>query len=295
MIEVLNFGAGVQSTTLLLMSLDGVLPKLDNVIFADTQWEPAAVYRHLEWCKKIAASKGLEISVRTAGNLREDLLEFWGPRRKSADGKRYASIPAYIRNPDGSRGIVRRQCTSEYKIDVIDRFIRREVIGLAPRQRWPKDRVVRQWIGISCDEFQRMKKTTSANRVLWHPLIEAEELQRTPPGTLRGITRGFTRKDCLRWLSDHGYPEPPRSACIGCPFRRNKEWLRLTRDEFADACEVDRLIRERGWGSAVNDAGELRGQPYLHDSLVPLSEADLGGTNTEWNDWDNECDGVCGV
>lgn len=297
MLEVLNFGAGVQSTTLLLMSLDGVLPKLDHVVFADTQWEPAAVYRHLEWCKEIAASRGLEISVRTAGNLREDLLEFWGPRGKSADGKRYASIPAYVRNPDGSRGIVRRQCTSEYKIDVIERFIRREVLGLAKGQRWPKGRAVRQWIGISCDEINRMKKSRNPLNPFWHPLIEADVLKKIPKGQLPGINRkrGYTRQDCLSWLQQHGYPEPPRSACIGCPFRRNAEWRKLTPAEFADACEVDRLIRERGKDKAVNEAGELRGQPYLHDSLVPLSAANLGGKNTEWNDWDNECDGVCGV
>ena len=46
--HVLSFGAGVQSTTLLLLSCDGLLPRLDHVIFADTQWEPQAVYRHLD-------------------------------------------------------------------------------------------------------------------------------------------------------------------------------------------------------------------------------------------------------
>ena len=47
-ISVLSFGAGVQSTTLLMMSLAGELPPLDAVVFADTGWEPRAVYAHLE-------------------------------------------------------------------------------------------------------------------------------------------------------------------------------------------------------------------------------------------------------
>ena len=47
-LRLLSLGAGVQSTTLLLMSLCGELPKLDAAIFADTGWEPARVYEHLE-------------------------------------------------------------------------------------------------------------------------------------------------------------------------------------------------------------------------------------------------------
>ena len=51
-LEILSLGAGVQRSTLLLMSLYGVLPKLDYVIFADTGWEPTAVYLHLEKLEK---------------------------------------------------------------------------------------------------------------------------------------------------------------------------------------------------------------------------------------------------
>ena len=47
--HILNLGAGVQSTALYLMSLDGEVQKFDAAIFADTQEEPEDVYRHLEW------------------------------------------------------------------------------------------------------------------------------------------------------------------------------------------------------------------------------------------------------
>ena len=50
-LNVLSLGAGVQSSTLLLMSLNGDMPPLDYVIFADTGWEPRAVYDHLEKLK----------------------------------------------------------------------------------------------------------------------------------------------------------------------------------------------------------------------------------------------------
>ena len=44
MLRVLSLGAGVQSTTLLLMSELGELPLLDAAIFADTQSEPSVAF-----------------------------------------------------------------------------------------------------------------------------------------------------------------------------------------------------------------------------------------------------------
>ncbi len=44
-LRVLRLGAGVQSTTLALMTAHGVVgPMPDCAIFADTGWEPASVY-----------------------------------------------------------------------------------------------------------------------------------------------------------------------------------------------------------------------------------------------------------
>ena len=48
----LNLGAGVQSTALFLMSIDGdepLVPRYDAAIFADVQEEPDDVYKHLDW------------------------------------------------------------------------------------------------------------------------------------------------------------------------------------------------------------------------------------------------------
>ncbi|KKL83956.1 hypothetical protein LCGC14_1969500, partial [marine sediment metagenome] len=40
--KILSLGAGVQSTTILYMSMYGELEKPDYIIFADTGWEPKA-------------------------------------------------------------------------------------------------------------------------------------------------------------------------------------------------------------------------------------------------------------
>lgn len=292
--EVLSFGAGVQSTTLLLMSCVGELPQLDHVVFADPQWEPAAVYRHLEWCQRFAERHGITIEVRTAGDLRADLVDFWG-QRKSADGKRHASIPAFIKNPDGSRGMVRRQCTGTYKIDVVERFIRETVLQLRPRQRWPQVPTVRQWIGISNDERQRMRVSPKAALLLWYPLVEFIRVRKAS----RLFPTGMDRADCLEWIDRHGFPRPPRSACKGCPFRSDAEWAAMKRDDpdsFADAVATDHAIRAADRsriGETVD--GTLVGEPYLHSSLVPLDLVAFDGSTEEGRaGMQQECVGMCG-
>ena len=54
--NILNLGAGVQSTAVYLLACDVKLwgPNLlDFAIFADTGEEPEAVYKHLAWLKSI--------------------------------------------------------------------------------------------------------------------------------------------------------------------------------------------------------------------------------------------------
>src|SRR4051812_19350900 len=122
-VHVLNLGAGVQSTALYLLAREGQL-HFDYAVFADTQDEPAAVYRHLEWLQSIG---GPPILIRTAGRLGDDLIA-----GRNTSGGRFASIPAFVaenhetRNPGPAKeGIIRRQCTREYKIEVVETTIRR--------------------------------------------------------------------------------------------------------------------------------------------------------------------------
>jgi hypothetical protein len=61
--RVLSLGAGVQSSVLLLMSCRGVLPRLDHAVFADTGWEPAGVYAHLDWLRGEAEAAGIPLHV----------------------------------------------------------------------------------------------------------------------------------------------------------------------------------------------------------------------------------------
>lgn len=119
------------------------------------------------------------------------------------------------------------------------------------------------------------------------PSREAWQINRFPL-----IERRMTRRECLEWLSRHGYPRPPKSACIGCPFHSNAAW-RAMRDTdtaaWVDAVEVDRALRSGLRG--------IRGQVFLHRSAVPLEDADLStaADHGQLDLWPNECDGMCGL
>lgn len=85
-LRLLSLGAGVQSTTLALLSAAGDLPKLDGAIFADPGWEPAAVYTHLDRLEQeILQPAGIPLYRVNNGNLRQDVL----------NPNKMRSIPAY--------------------------------------------------------------------------------------------------------------------------------------------------------------------------------------------------------
>ncbi len=269
-LRVLSLGAGVQSTTLALMAAQGEIgPMPDCAIFADTGWEPKAVYNHLAW---LMSSNVLPFPVHIVrnGDIRADLLT-------AGAGGRWASIPAFTSTITRGRvkiGMIRRQCTKDYKIVRIRRQVR-ALAGLT-RRRSPDHPVVEQWIGISLDEAVRMKPSFEAWQVNRWPLIE----------------RRMTRRDCLRWLERHDYPTPPKSSCIGCPFHSDALWRQMRDDDpaaWSDAVAIDRAIRTGLRG--------LRGEAFLHRSAAPLDEADLTTLQDhgQLDLFTNECEGMCGV
>lgn len=275
--RILSLGAGVQSSTLLLMSCRGEIDKLDAAVFADTQWEPADVYRHLEWLEGEAKAAGIPVHRVTAGNLRDHAVN--GKPKKTKEGTHFVSLPIFTEAADGSRGIVTtRQCTRDYKIrPQVRKF--REIAGLRKGQRCPKSPVIEQWFGISIDEPMRVRSSRDAWIEFRYPLVY--ELR-------------FTRQRCLEWLAAN-YPgrHIPRSACIGCPFHSDQEWQRIKADPvaWADAVDADRRIRREARGQRTSLG-------FLHRSFKPLEDADLRSADDRAGQsklWNHECEGMCGV
>jgi len=79
----LSFGAGVQSSVMLMMAIRGEIERPDHVLFADTCFDPAAVYRHVEWAQKQCAKSDLPFHVvKAKQDLRESFAVFEAGGRK---------------------------------------------------------------------------------------------------------------------------------------------------------------------------------------------------------------------
>lgn len=246
-----------------LMAAAGeITPMPDAAIFADTQAEPASVYKWLDW---LETQLPFPVYRVTKGSLATTAITV----RTSKNDLQYTkgAIPAFIINKQGQIGLMMRQCTSDFKIEVIQREIRRI------REKQP----VIQWIGISRDEAHRMKPSRLKYIENKWPLIE----------------RFMTRNDCLDWMQAKGFPVPPRSSCKFCPYHSDGEWLRLKTNEpaeFADAIKF-----ERSYQVAMTKVSNFHGTPFLHRSCVPLGEIDFDKPSAQPSLFGNECEGVCGV
>lgn len=280
--RVLSLGAGVQSTAVYLLAMHGKIQPIDAAVFADTGDEPQEVYRHLEWLKSLGGPAIHVVRAHERG-LGDNLM-----MGLNAHGGRFVSIPAFTTDGSGNpAGITKRQCTKEYKITPIQRWIRRGFLGLRPKQRIPKGIFVVQLIGISLDE------TARAIRVLRNDTFGSQVASEFPLLRIK-----WTRADCLQWMKVNGFPTPPRSACVFCPYKSDSEWLRLKEDPkgWARAVEIDRVIRCHGSRASEGHRDKL----YLHRSCQPLEEidfekrlADKASQYQQLGFW-QECEGMCG-
>ena len=259
--NILSLGAGVQSSALLMLYERGELsPKPDFAIFSDTGAEPKFVY---DWLEKIKSLTSIPIHVVKKGNLFEDI--------KSTDGRRVASIPLFVKNLSGKQGMLRRQCTQEYKITPIQKECRR-LLGYLPRQRI-KEKIT-MIIGISTDEVTRMKPSRTHWIVNKYPLI---------------FNKKWSRQDCIKYVESLGIGTPPKSACVFCPFHDDAQWRELKSKGGAGwqmALDADRAIR---------NPIRIKGECFVHRSMLPLDQVDLDKHDDNLNLFENECEGMCGV
>jgi len=274
----LSLGAGVQSSALALMAEKGEAPKADHAIFADTGAEPQSVYEWLDWLEKQLSFTVHR--VKEKDGLTKSL------EASAATGSRTANAPFYtkmadFKEVDGAlvqvserEGMLRRKCTREFKIKPIEDKIR-EILGVAPGRRVPKGTMVISMQGISLDEIQRMRENPRHWGEFTYPLVDMR----------------MTRHDCKLWMARNGYPEPPRSACVYCPYHSNTEWRHIRDNDpegWLEAIRVDEMIR--------SGHQETEAELYVHQSLKPLASVDLR-TDEDFGQMTflAECDGMCGM
>ena len=157
--KILSFGAGMQSTALALMSCENSLslkkgqpmphpdvPIYDLVIFCDLGMEPSWVMDQVMFTQD--ACEQVKISFKILDSpLHEDFMRNFGERRT-------VSIPWWTLRGDGHKAKMPRNCTIDYKIEVIAKYVRWEVLGYRKGQRLrPEDRKAHEMhMGFSYEE-----------------------------------------------------------------------------------------------------------------------------------------------
>jgi hypothetical protein len=221
-LRVVSFGAGVQSTALLVLAAQGAID-FRTFLFANvgSDSEHPATLRYLrEVAVPFAAAHGLALHElhRVLRDGRRETL--YG--RLMRPGSR--SLPIPVRMPDtGAPG--RRACTADFKIAPIARWLRSNGADRT------NPAVVA--IGFSTDEIHRCnKKAVQPWEVPEYPLIDL----------------GMNRAACQAVIARAGLPVPPRSACWFCPYRRPAAWAEARRDTpglFWRAVELERTLNRR--------------------------------------------------
>jgi hypothetical protein len=137
----------------------------------------------------------------------------------------------------------RRQCTADFKIRVIDKWLRDH--GATA------DQPATLGMGISLDELQRMNVSREAYKVLAYPLIDLR----------------LTAADCVALVAEAGLPPAPKSACWFCPYHSLRAWHDLKRETpalFDKAVALEAMLMQR---QQDNGGGAV----FMHDRFQPLS------------------------
>lgn len=268
LVRFLSFGAGTQSSVMLMLAIRGEIERPDHVLWADTGFEPRAVYRHVDWSERQCEKAGIPFHrIKALRNLREDFEAF-----ESGDRKYWNSRPPLYTKG----GAVQRQCTREVKILVVERA-QKALLG-AKSTRTIADGAAAVQIGISTDESRRAAPSPHRWYDREYPLIDPLKM---------------SRMDCQAWW-DREFPHVhlPRSSCTICPYKTPFMWRQMREtapEDFAEAVEFDRRIRR-----AYQDR---TGQDFwLHASEKPLPEVaeDTGQMNLDLDDR-VYCAGGCGL
>jgi hypothetical protein len=238
------------------------------VIFADTHGELPETYEYNTYVQGQLAQAGIPFITVSAGSLEEALLTS-GPTSANP------TPPAYVLNPDGSRGRINRyRCSYDYKRRVVTRAVK----ALCGKPGAWKRSNVEQWLGYSVEEIGRCKPATECRcshprlrggspprrrgvRAGDVPLFDTDNdatngaaaaevgghrpncdrcsCERFSPwqtNTYPLIDLGYRRADTIRWFTDNGHPTPARSACWFCPASSPDRWRSL-RDRHPDLWE----------------------------------------------------------
>lgn len=221
----------MQSTALALMACENtkvhgkfpIVPVYDLIAFCDLGKEPPWVMDQVEFIRSACIKAGIRFEILKSP-LYEDYLENFGKSR-------VVSVPFWTVGPDGKKGRMMRNCTMDYKISLIQKYVRQELLGYRKGQRTKSEDIKahEMHIGFSAEEQRRCSENPHKMFVNHFPLVEM----------------GLERKDNYAYIRDVWGLETKASACTFCPFHRNYFFRHLKENEpkeYMDLVKFDEMI-----------------------------------------------------
>jgi len=178
-ISILSYGGGVNSSALLFYIFEKNI-HLDLVIFSDTGEELDETYKSVEDMKIVC--KNNNIPFVTVKSHFGSLYDYYFKRK---------AVPE----------MMRRGCTSKFKISPIRKYLR-ETFG--------KQVHFFMYIGIASDEAKRVTVSDVKYMTYVYPFVDDN----------------ISRKDNINILKKNNFVAS-KSGCKGCPFLKKKEWINM--------------------------------------------------------------------
>ena len=229
----------MQSTALALMSAENVkkgivhpeVPIYDAIIFCDLNCEPPWVYTQVDFIASVCGQYGIPFYIL-------DTFIFEDQARRVQNGK-FVKIPLWTMS-EGKRGKLRRTCTIDYKIVLIQQFVKYNLLGYKKKQRFkPEDIGAHEMhIGFSAEEKRRVSESLHPMFVNKFPLVDM----------------GLERKDNYQYILEEWGLETKASACYICPFHKNYFFGYLRNHhpyEYEALTDFDRILGKKSDSGAV--------------------------------------------
>lgn len=258
---VISYGGGVQSTALLVLAARGEIPHR-TVLFCNVGEDsenPDTLAFVRDHARPYAERHGLAF-VELVTRLRDGSVDTITQRLIRQE--RTVHIP--MRMANGAPG--NRSCTYDFKIKQVAKWTKAH--GATEEVK------AHVALGISIDEYTRMRTSTVRHQESDYPLID----------------RRLSRQDCMNLIAGtNELPTPPKSSCFYCPFQTAHQWRRLKRDKpdlFARAAELERIANAKR-------AAMGKDEVWMSSELRPLEEAFADTGQLEM--FEEKSDGTCDI
>ncbi|MCA0455625.1 MAG: hypothetical protein LCI00_16740 [Chloroflexi bacterium] len=286
--RLFSAGWGTQSTAVLVLQAQGKIKPYDAFVWAnvgDDSEHPETIDYYNNHIVPFAARHGIQLIERQRIYKGEPITLY----RFVNDVQHSMPLPMYF--SEGGKG--NRKCTIDFKVEVVNRYFKKEVAMSH----------VEMGIGFSRDEAYRIHKKYPG----WHD----HNYTRQPNGTWkRGKKLGFwrlhefpltelqlTKAQCIKLVVDAGLPEPPPSLCWWCPFQGRSRMLdkKKNRPEmFSEMIRLEDVLNDRY--QLLNHNAKKSKRIGFHPDRIPLRE--MPDQMELWQNFKDvdECDiGICDV